>query len=360
MIPVTCSSSGKLAIVRVVGPDRPPLELEERVRGEHVELGACAGELGERLEPSREVDVVRVQDGHELGARAPAAAFFAAPSPPCGMRTSVTRSPNVCSAARDVVLGLVVADHDLERGERLRERRLDRLADEVRRVPRCDDDREPGGGGHGHAPYSYRRAGPMRTHHHDTLLRRAGRRLPGPLRQAVWRRTSGRGAAAVHWGNLRRTEPFSRNWGAERGLPVDRVYIARFLERRASDIRGEVMEIHDSLYTTRYGGDRVTRAHVLDLDASNPAATIIGDLAAADTLAPESLDCVVLTQTLQFVADAEAAIANVYRALAPGGVLLLTVPSISQLERSWDDLWRWTPIGLERFLDGVSAGGGGA
>jgi hypothetical protein len=34
-------------------------------------------------------------------------------------------------------------------------------------------------------------------------------------------------------------------------------------------------------------------------------------------------------------------------------VLLLTVPCISQLEPKWDDLWRWTPLGLDRFLDGV-------
>jgi len=184
----------------------------------------------------------------------------------------------------------------------------------------------------------------------NSLLRRAGRRLPGPIREAVWRRTRGRRLPPVDWGNLRRTEPFSRNWGEDRGVPVDRVYIERFLEARAADIHGDVLEVEASLYTTRYGGERVARSHVLDLDASNERATIVGDLGAAETLAPESLDCVVLTQTLQFVADAQAAMTNVYRALRPGGVLLLTVPSISHLEPSWEDLWRWTPLGLERFL----------
>jgi SAM-dependent methyltransferase len=184
----------------------------------------------------------------------------------------------------------------------------------------------------------------------NSLLRRAGRRLPGPIREVIWRRTRGRRMQPVDWGNLRRTEPFSRNWGEDRGVPVDRVYIERFLERHGADIRGDVLEVEASLYTTRYGGDRVTGSHVLDLDAGNPRATIVGDLGASDTLAAESLDCVVLTQTLQFVADAEAAIANVYRALRPGGVLLLTVPSISHLEPSWEDLWRWTPAGLKGFL----------
>jgi len=184
----------------------------------------------------------------------------------------------------------------------------------------------------------------------DNLLRRAGRRLPGPLREAVWRRTRGR-RDPVEWGALRRTEPFSRNWGDERGLPVDRPYIERFLELHAHDIRGDVLEIERSLYTTRYGGDRVTTVHVLDIDAANPEATVVGDLGAPDTLAPDSLDCAVLTQTLQFIDDAQGAIANVYRALRPGGVLLLTVPSISHLEQTWEDLWRWTPLGFGRFLD---------
>jgi SAM-dependent methyltransferase len=185
----------------------------------------------------------------------------------------------------------------------------------------------------------------------NSLLRRAGRRLPRPIREVVWRKTRGRRLPPVDWGNLRRTEPFSRNWGEERGVPVDRTYIERFLEAHAADVRGDVLEVESSLYTTRYGGDQVTRSDVLDLDPENPRATVVGDLGAADTLAPESLDCVVLTQTLQFVADPAAAIANVYRALRPGGVLLLTVPSISHLEPNWDDLWRWTPSGLVTFLD---------
>jgi SAM-dependent methyltransferase len=192
----------------------------------------------------------------------------------------------------------------------------------------------------------------MSTPTPNDLLRRAGRHLPGPIREAVWKRTRGR-QQPVSWGDLRRTEPFSRNWGEERGLPADRVYIERFLEAHAADIRGDTLEIEGSLYTTRYGGDRVTTAHVLDVDPENPKATIVGDLASPDTLTPESLDCVVLTQTLQFVGAAGHAVENVYRALRPGGVLLLTVPGISHLEQNWDDLWRWTPLGLQRFLDNV-------
>jgi SAM-dependent methyltransferase len=190
----------------------------------------------------------------------------------------------------------------------------------------------------------------MTTQTHDTLLRRAGRHLPGPIRDAIWRRTRGRKGSAVRWGNLHRTEPFSRHWGEERGLPVDRVYIERFLEEHADDVHGVVLEAHPAVYTSRFGGGSVTTAEVLDLDGSNAQATIVGDLADAGTLPASRFDCVILTQTLQFVDDTKAALANAYQALKPGGVLLLTVPCISQIERSWDDLWRWTPLGLQRLI----------
>ena len=35
----------------------------------------------------------------------------------------------------------------------------------------------------------------------------------------------------VHFGNLRRIDPISRNWGYDRGLPIDRYYIEAFLSR---------------------------------------------------------------------------------------------------------------------------------
>ena len=38
---------------------------------------------------------------------------------------------------------------------------------------------------------------------------------------------------AVDFGDLRRTAPISRKFGVDRGLPVDRYYIERFLEAEA-------------------------------------------------------------------------------------------------------------------------------
>ena len=61
----------------------------------------------------------------------------------------------------------------------------------------------------------------------------------------------------VRSGSLRRTEPLSAYYGLDRGIPVDRVHIERFLERHAGDVRGRVLEVRDRGYTLAYGrGER--------------------------------------------------------------------------------------------------------
>ncbi|MBH8566028.1 glycosyltransferase [Nostoc sp. CENA67] len=146
----------------------------------------------------------------------------------------------------------------------------------------------------------------------------------------------------VNFGSLRRLTPISRAFGYNRGLPIDRYYIENFLERQAQDVQGRVLEIGDASYTRRFGGDRVTQSDVLHVIEGNPEATIIGDLTNADHIPSEVFDCVVLTQTLHLLYNMQAALANLYRILKPGGVLLVTVPGISQVVKcEWGDDWCW-------------------
>ena len=49
------------------------------------------------------------------------------------------------------------------------------------------------------------------------------------------------------------THPLSDHWGYDRGTPVDRWYIERWLSGQARDIRGSVLEAMDSRYTARFG-----------------------------------------------------------------------------------------------------------
>ncbi|HEX4804563.1 MAG TPA: glycosyltransferase, partial [Conexibacter sp.] len=157
----------------------------------------------------------------------------------------------------------------------------------------------------------------------------------------------------VAWGSLRRTEPVSRVWGLDRGQPVDRHYIERFLEAHAGDVTGDVLEVKDPAYTKRFerGARSVT---VLDVAPDNPDATLIADLTRPQSLPDGAYDCIVITQTLQFAFDVETAVANLHRALAPGGVVLATVPCVSRIdfEAGVDgDYWRFTAASARRLFE---------
>ena len=147
----------------------------------------------------------------------------------------------------------------------------------------------------------------------------------------------------ARFGTLRRTTPLSDDWGYDRGTPVDRYFMERFLDEHCGDIRGRVLEVENGIYTQRFGVG-VDHAEVLDIDATNPHATIVTDLAAADCIPADTFDCIILTQTLQYIYHPQAAIAHACRILRPGGVLLTTVPGIIKMDPDFagTDYWRFT------------------
>src|SRR6185503_9917132 len=95
------------------------------------------------------------------------------------------------------------------------------------------------------------------------VLGRLRRRLAADPRRRAWFHRLRRPALLTAQPS---TEPLSHDWGFERGTPIDRYYIERFLDRRRGDVRGRVLEIKDDAYTRRYGSG-VERADVLDVDA---------------------------------------------------------------------------------------------
>ncbi len=183
-----------------------------------------------------------------------------------------------------------------------------------------------------------------------SILTRALDRLP-----AHHRRQLRRMAHPAWLGTLRRISPLSAEWGFDRGTPVDRYYIEQFLVEQQADIRGRVLEVRNSDYTQRFGQD-VTRADVLDIDPTNPRATIVADLTIAEAVPADQFDCFILTQTLQFIYDTRAALRHAHRLLRPGGVLLVTVPSISRIAPRYGlrtDYWRFTQASCAALFGAV-------
>jgi SAM-dependent methyltransferase len=157
-------------------------------------------------------------------------------------------------------------------------------------------------------------------------------------------------------GRLRRTTPFSTTWGYERGTPVDRYYVERFLERFSADVRGAVLEIGDARYTRRFGRG-VERSHVLDIRSTRDT-TIVADLAHADAVASAQFDCFVCTQMLQYVLDVPSALRHAHRMLRPGGVMLATVPFVQRVDPPLADVdyTRFTPaLARALFADAFGA-----
>jgi hypothetical protein len=145
----------------------------------------------------------------------------------------------------------------------------------------------------------------------------------------------------------------SRSSGFDRGLPIDRYYVEKFLEAHSSDIRGHVLEVGDDIYARRFEGGPVARLDILSVD-KGAKVTIVGDLSMPGTLPVEFFDCAILTQTLQYVFDLSAGLKHIRASLRSGGVALITVPGLApvSLDR-WKDsyYWRFTAASVTRLLE---------
>jgi hypothetical protein len=157
---------------------------------------------------------------------------------------------------------------------------------------------------------------------------------------------------AVLFNDLHRTEPISSVFGLDRGTPIDRYYIERFLSQQRSLIRGRVAEVGDNTYTRLYGTG-VTRSEVLQTTTGS-GVTLVADLTDIATLPSGDADCFICTQTLNFIYDVPAAVRGIHHLLAPGGTLLATVAGISQISRydmgRWGDYWRFTTASLTQLF----------
>ncbi len=146
----------------------------------------------------------------------------------------------------------------------------------------------------------------------------------------------------VNMGSFGRLIPISRQWGMDRGLPINRYYIENFLARYQGDIRGHVLEIQDAMYTKKYGGSRVTKSDILHVKEGAIGATIIADLTEANQIPSNTFDCLIITQTLQLIYDVRSAVKTINRILKPSGVALVTIPGLDPaLDEEWVENWFW-------------------
>lgn len=151
-------------------------------------------------------------------------------------------------------------------------------------------------------------------------------------------------------------QPISRIFGLERGQPIDRYYIEKFIAANRDCLRGVALEIAEPQYAQVYRG-QLEKIEILHVSPDAKGATIIGDLTRSSELPSDVADCFICTQTYQFIYDVAAALRGSVRLLRPGGTLLATFSGISQVSRydmdRWGDFWRFTDASVRRLLQEV-------
>ena len=160
-----------------------------------------------------------------------------------------------------------------------------------------------------------------------------------------------RGYGLPRWGNLRRTTPFSSTFGFERGTPIDRYYLHRFLTRHRDVITGDVLEVQNSSYTERFGR-AVARADTFDI-VPQSAPTHRCDFSHCEDVIPgAAYDCLLLPNTLPHLRELDLALAHARRVVRPGGTILASAAGLLPLTGDVPDYWRLSPDGWrERLRD---------
>lgn len=150
--------------------------------------------------------------------------------------------------------------------------------------------------------------------------------------------------------------PLSDVFGLDRGTPLDRVFINRFLQQHRAIIRGDCLEVEEPAYTHKFGQKGFV-AHALKFTPSPDGAgknEVVADLSRPETVPEARFDTFICTQTLNFIFDLDPVIVSIHKLLKPGGHALITVAGISQISRydyeRWGDYWRFTDQSLRKLL----------
>jgi len=150
--------------------------------------------------------------------------------------------------------------------------------------------------------------------------------------------------------------PVSRSFGFDRGKPIDRYYIEKFLEGHREYIRGSVIEVAEDTYSKMFDSG-IEKSDILHVSNDSKNATIVADLTKKESLPESRFDCFICTQTLNFIYDFKKGIEGITHLLKPGGTALVTVAGICQIskydEERWGDFWRFCPNGIEKSFQEV-------
>lgn len=145
--------------------------------------------------------------------------------------------------------------------------------------------------------------------------------------------------------------PVSRKFGFDRGKPIDRYYIEKYLSKQCNNIRDidSILEVGDDIYSNLFFGESAVTRDVLFFEKGM-------DLTQMHTLPNKKYDVFICTNVLNYIYDVRSAIQGAWQLLKPGGVMLATVSgNISQVSKydydRWGDYYRFTDMSIRKLVE---------
>lgn len=116
------------------------------------------------------------------------------------------------------------------------------------------------------------------------------------------------------------------------------------------------MEVANNNYTLMFGGQRVEKSIISHVMGWGKDAIKV-NFETGEGIVENSIDCLICTQTLQYIFDLPQAMKNIYKALKPNGVALITVPGIKPLceydSNLWGEYWSFTVKSMDRLCNSI-------
>jgi len=141
--------------------------------------------------------------------------------------------------------------------------------------------------------------------------------------------------------------PYSRTFGVERGSPVGRYYVEKFLRENADSVSGYCLEFGQDRYRSYF--PNATEYDVTDVVA-RPGVRYICDIHEPVGMPRNHFNAIICTQVFEHLAHPDKAAKSLFELIAPGGVLLLTAPFINPVHKDPTDFHRFTPDALEMII----------
>ncbi|WP_026504717.1 hypothetical protein [Butyrivibrio sp. NC3005] len=132
--------------------------------------------------------------------------------------------------------------------------------------------------------------------------------------------------------------------GSDFGMPIDRYYIEKFIEKNKESIKGNVLEVQDDRYSRKYGDEKNTNITICHVEGWNNAKLI--NFETGIGVEEDVYDCIICTQTLQYIYDVKKSVENIVVMLKQCGCALITLPGIKPIsdfhQKNWGEYWSFT------------------